>query len=267
MSSKKLNNSKLKVKNIVKDDSDTIEDENEAYIYTHKDKDDNIRLYVYHYKYKDNIYLRCKDRKCKGAGRLEKGKDIKIITECNLGYNHHSYVKYQNAYKKISNSDYDENDIKKYEFQKAFYEYQYECFPKLTYDDITMNLATNFPNLTILYSKQNFNYYKSKVNKKIITDSDIDRILSDIKFRGELLQKIFYKYINKDGNSIDIRIYGTEKTLKYLKDESINQYFIDGTYKILPKTDKIKSLVLLLGFNFSKNLYLLCSLITLGDET
>ena len=46
MSSKKLNNSKLKVKNIVKDDSDTIEDENEAYIYTNKDKDDNIRLYV-----------------------------------------------------------------------------------------------------------------------------------------------------------------------------------------------------------------------------
>jgi len=95
----------LKVKNIVKDDSDTIEDENEAYIYTNKDKDDNIKLYVYHYKYKDNIYLRCKDRKCKGAGSLEKEKDIKIITECNLSYNNHSYVKYQNAYKKISNSD------------------------------------------------------------------------------------------------------------------------------------------------------------------
>ena len=42
---------------------------------------------------------------------------------------------------------------------------------------------------------------------------------------------------------------------------------LDETYKILPKINKIKALVLLLDFNFSKNLYLLCLLITLGDET
>ena len=79
-------------------------------------------------------------------------------------------------------------------------------------------------------------------------------------------KKIFYKYINKEGKQTEIRIFGTDKTLDYLNDKHINQYFIDGTYKIIPNIDNIQSLVLIIGFNFEKNLYLLCSLITLGDE-
>ena len=54
-----------------------------------------------------------------------------------------------------------------------------------------------------------------------------------MSLRNEILQKISYKFINKEGKSIEIRIFGTDKTLNYLNDENINQYFIDGTYKII----------------------------------
>ena len=113
------------------------------YIYTCKDKDDNTKLFNYHYKVKNTIYLRYRDRNCRGTAKIESGEQIKINNECNLEFEDHSYIKYKIAYEKVESNNYSEEDIKKHIFQKAYYQYSYDSFPQLSYDDITINLVEN----------------------------------------------------------------------------------------------------------------------------
>ncbi len=56
-----------------------------------------------------------------------------------------------------------------------------------------------------------------------------------------LLAKLeFYNKINNN-ESKSLRIYGTNERVKLLNDEDITQYFVDCTYKCVPKiSDKEK---------------------------
>ena len=56
-----------------------------------------------------------------------------------------------------------------------------------------------------------------------------------------------------------IRIYGTNEMLKLQPSSKISQYFIDGSYKCLPRNQKqAKVLILLIGFNTERNMFELC---------
>ena len=128
-------------------------------------------------------------------------------------------------------------------------------FPKLSYDDICLNLTEKYPNICIKYTSNNFKYYKSSEEKLEKLRSDDNILITNIKFRNEYLQKDYYKYINSDDKPIEIRIYSTKNNLLNLSDEKIKQFYIDGTYKIVPDTDLFKAVILLLGFNYTENLY------------
>ena len=118
----------------------------------------------------------------------------------------------------------------------------------------------------VKYTNNNFKYYKTNEEKLKKLKIDNYKLLSNISFRKELLEKDYYKYINSEGKPIEIRIFSTNNNLKYLSDNNINQYYIDGTYKLIPDTDIFSAVILLLGFNFQKNLNLLCLVGCFGDE-
>ncbi len=46
-----------------------------------------------------------------------------------------------------------------------------------------------------------------------------------------------------------IRIYSLEEMLDNLIDRNFTQYFIDGTFDIVPKASKAKQLVTCVGYN------------------
>ena len=91
-------------------------------------------------------------------------------------------------------------------------------------------------------------------------------LLSNIRFWEELLEKVYYKYINKEGKPIEIRISETEKSLLNFSNNSINQYYDDGTYKVIPDIDNIYAFIIIIGFNYNKNLFELCLVACLGVE-
>ena len=77
-------------------------------------------------------------------------------------------------------------------------------------------------------------------------------MLDKIEFWGEklLLTRLeYYNEINNKENKV-LRIYGTEDSVKLLSDEECTQYFIDSTYKCVPKIyEKSKNLLILIAYN------------------
>ena len=64
-----------------------------------------------------------------------------------------------------------------------------------------------------------------------------------------------------------IKIYGTFISLNLLKDKNINQYFVDGTYKVVPYNNEFKCLLIWMGFKYRLNLYQLSLVALLTSET
>ena len=94
-------------------------------------------------------------------------------------------------------------------------------------------------------------------------------ILDEIEFRGEklLLEKLEYcNKLNNKENKV-IRIYGTENSIKLLSDEDCTQYFIDCTYKCVPKiSENSKNLLLLMAYNAKYDLFEICVVAILSHE-
>ena len=155
---------------------------------------------------------------CKGTAKQEKG-NIFPQTECTINYEDHSYVKYKMASNKISKNEFSEDDIKEKIYQQAYFEHMYNNFPKLSYDDICLNLLEKYPNICIKYTNNNFKYYKA--NQKILKKLQCDNknLILNIKFRNECLEKNYYKFINSDNEQIDIIIYTTKDNLANLSEE------------------------------------------------
>ncbi len=55
--------------------------------------------------------------------------------------------------------------------------------------------------------------------------------------------------------------------LKNLNKDDIEQYFMDGTYKIVPNFGNFKTLVTLIGFNKKDNAFVQCCYKLLKEET
>ena len=133
------NKRQRKIKQNNKDDSNINENEYSCNIFSYKDRNNNTILYVYHYTYKDTIYLRFKDRLCKGTARSNNGIIYPLIS-CNLKYEDHSYLRFKITCDKINENNNNEDDMKEKIFQQSYFENIHTNFPKLTYDDICLNL-------------------------------------------------------------------------------------------------------------------------------
>ena len=55
--------------------------------------------------------------------------------------------------------------------------------------------------------------------------------------------------------------------LKNLNNKNIEQYFMDGTYKIVPNIQSFKSLITLLGYNRKDNTFVQCCYALITDES
>ena len=127
-------------------------------------------------------------------------------------------------------------------YQQAYFENIYSNFPKLNYDDICLSLSEKYPNICIRYTNNNFKYYKTNEEKVKKLKIGNYKLLSYISFGNELLEKDYYKYINAEGKQIEIRIFSTDNNLKNLSDTNINQYYINGTYKLIPDMEMFSML-------------------------
>ena len=121
--------------------------------------------------------------------------------------------------------------------------------------------------LSIKYTSTQFNNYKHNIKKEKIIESKIEDLLNDIQYENENLLKVEYKFKSEENKIEKIKIYGTFISLNLLKDKNINQYFVDGTYKVVPYNNEIKCLLILMGFNYRLNLYQLSLVALLTSET
>ena len=78
--------------------------------------------------------------------------------------------------------------------------------------------------------------------------------------------KIHLKFLNIEDIYSEISIIGTNDSLKNLNKKEIKQYFIDGSYKVLPNLDKWKVLVIITGNKVHSNDNYLCCVILMNDE-
>ena len=121
--------------------------------------------------------------------------------------------------------------------------------------------------LSIKYTSTQFNNYKHNIKKEKIIESKIEDLLNDIQYENENLLKVEYKFKSKENKLEKIKIYGTFISLNLLKDKNINQYFVDGTYKVVPYNNEFKCLLIWMGFKYRLNLYQLSLVALLTSET
>ena len=89
---------------------------------------------------------------------------------------------------------------------------------------------------SIKYSIVQFNNYKQSLKKDFFYELR-KNLLDNIELDNEKLLKLKLEFLNDDNNENKntIRILGTAQSLKL---QSIEQYFIDGTYKCVPRSIK-----------------------------
>ena len=79
--------------------------------------------------------------------------------------------------------------------------------------------------------------------------------------------KVKYQFIDKNNKNQEILIFSTNNMLKNLNNKNIEQYFMDGTYKIFPNIGSFKSLITLLGYNRKDNTFAQCCYALVTDES
>ena len=119
-----------------------------------KDKDGNTKYYIYHRKNNDHYDLRCRDRKCKGAGKyiLETGKTI-VNKEFSIkNYFDHNYAKKAFIIQKIEKNEIEDEDMNKEEYQTQFFKYIHINYPPLLYNDILLLMSEKYHPTKIYYT-------------------------------------------------------------------------------------------------------------------
>ena len=133
-------------------------------------------------------------------------------------------------------------------FQKMYFKILIEKFPLIRYEDILYQLNLKYPNLNkILFGKTKFNNMKNEIYREINNNNHNLNLIDNLELYGSKLLKEKLEYINEEGKTSIIRIYGTNETMSLLNNKQITQYFQDGTYKIVPKTNDIKVVIIMLG--------------------
>ena len=123
-----------------------------------------------------------------------------------------------------------------------------EKFPLIRYEDILYQLNLKYPNINkILFGKTKFNNMKTEINREFNNNIHNLSLIDNLELYGSTLLKEKFEYKNEDGKSSIIRIYGTNETMSLLNSKHITQYFQDGTYKIVPKNNDIKVVIIMLG--------------------
>ena len=156
--------------------------------------------------------------------------------------------------------------MKDLEFQKIYYLYRWIISPIRSHSSITFEFINQYKTSSkINYST--FQNIKRDYNNITLNNKTKIEILDNIKYIDENLLKIKFQFKNVNNNTHEIRIYSTKEMLNNLNNEDMEQYFWDGTYKIVPNFGNFKTLVTLIGFNKKANAFVQCCYTLLVDET
>ena len=159
-----------------------------------------------------------------------------------------------------------EKEMKDGAFQKIYYLYRWILCPIRSHASITSELINQYK----IASKINFSTFqnlKKDYNKIALNNKTKMEILDNIKYLDENLYKTKFNYIDEINNNHEIRIYATKEMLNNLNNANIEQYFMDGTYKIVPNFGNFKTMVTLLVYNKEINAFVQCCYTLLTDET
>jgi len=133
-------------------------------------------------------------------------------------------------------------------FQKIYFKILIEKFPLIKYEEILYDWNIKYPNLNkIVFSKSQYFNLKNEIFRDLKDKNHNLNLIDNIDLYGNKLLKDKYEFKNEEGNRAIIRIFGTNETMNLLNSNLISQYFQDGTYKIVPKTDEIKVIIIMLG--------------------
>ena len=242
-----------------------INEENKEYQYYDQDLDINI-IYKYQSKSNNYIFYKCSKRpKCPGRAKLNLNTNqIEIITKCNSDIDHQciTYEHFFEIYKKKKFADIDFK-IKKY--------HRYYIKALIQNNDFTdiPNAIDKFKKDTgynILLSKQDISVIKSTFTTKY---NNIDLLDLINKINNESLKieiystDIKYKYQNKKNNKSEDReekiiFFGLKDGIDLLDSEKCYEYFIDSTYKIIPKKFRPYKLMTISTILPNKNMTKIC---------
>lgn len=83
----------------------------------------------------------------------------------------------------------------------------------------------------------NFYFYIGNAKKRIGIETNVENQLDNIKLDGKILlkQKII---LNENEKLETLRIYATDEMLDVLEDKNYTHFFLDGTFKCVPKGSK-----------------------------
>lgn len=226
----------------------------------------HIYQYKFHRKVGTNIDLRCRDYKCKGTAQINSSGEIFEKTKCSLEYSSHSYTKKIEAKAKIEKNEQTLDNMKDIIFQEQYFQYYLTKFPLITYDEILKLFIQTYPKVEIKFTNKQYHNLKAKIKSdQINVNNDID-IIDNLQFLETKMLKTYIKFLNENNEYSEIRVFGTEETFSYLSNKEIKQYFIDGTYKVLPNIENIKVLVLIIGNRGYTNDNVLCCSVLMSDE-
>lgn len=79
---------------------------------------------------------------------------------------------------------------------------------------------------------------KKRIGLERIFDEQLDKIL--VNGKPFLKQKITINNSENEEDQEAIRIYASEEMLNILEDKNYNHFFLDGTFKCVPKGEKTK---------------------------
>ena len=260
-------------------DDDETQIENSTFIpnkyhYIYEDNEGKKKIYCYQ-KAHGNIYdLRCKDRKCKGRSQFKINEDEIIITvECDKPYEEHDYCEEFIIRNKIKDNKITNDDLETYKVQKIYFEYMIDEYPNLSYNNIEYKLINDYNIKKVYYKMQELRNYKKKKNTIYNIKKENDFKIDSIELRGTKLYLGKIEFISNKtiNNSVYvtkcIRLYGTKESCALLDNKFVTQYFVDNTYKCVPKTiENANSLLLLLGYNSNLDIFEICLAALMSHE-
>ena len=146
-------------------------------------------------------------------------------------------------------------------------------YPNLSYNNIEYKLINDYNIKKVYYKMQELRNYKKKKNTIYNIKKENDFKIDSIELRGTKLYLGKIEFISNKtiNNSVYvtkcIRLYGTKESCALLDNKFVTQYFVDNTYKCVPKTiENANSLLLLLGYNSNLDIFEICLAALMSHE-
>ena len=219
-------------------------------------KEEDIKTtYTYISETKNFIFYNCNVRKkCNGKGKINKNTKEFIITElCNkdIEHNNISYEQFVEEYEK------NEGTVTNLNFSKRKNQKYYVYYSIIKNNDIdNATIRKNFYDKTKISLGLNV-FDISKIRNKIIgkfKNLNLDDLITKIKCNNLEIDKYIFdikyniKIKNKDiERKQKIIIIGIKDNFNYLNEKETNEFFLDSTFKIIPRNLRPYKLLILSG--------------------